>query len=162
MALKRLMILIVFVLAAVPAAAYAENISVKEGVYISKPEISCGGEIIREFAAQTDYGDVGVKLTAAGTYHESITIPASVTGMSGDLTVEALRDPCLVMLNKTDNGWDMYVSNPKNNSLAETYIGINRRLEGENAEWDGEKTVVTVTFPQGNERGSTVKISLTE
>ena len=98
----------------------------------------------------------------AGTYHESITIPASVTGMSGDLVVEALRDPCLVMLNKTDNGWDMYVSNPKNNSLAETYIGINRRLEGENAEWDGEKTVVTVTFPQGNERGSTVKISLTE
>ena len=77
MALKRLIILIVSVLAAVPAAAYAENISVKEGVYISKPEISCGGEIIREFAAQTDYGDVGVKLTAESTGGE--TVPVTVT-----------------------------------------------------------------------------------
>lgn len=98
----------------------------------------------------------------AGTYRESITIPSSDTGMSEDLVVEALRDPCVVMLNKTDDGWNMYVSNPKNNSLSETYIGINRYLHGEDAKWDGEKTVVTVKFPQGNERGSTVKISLTD
>ncbi len=98
----------------------------------------------------------------AGTYYASITIPASVTGMSEDLVVEALHDPCLVMLNKTDGGWDMYISNPKNDTLEGTYIGINRRLEGENAEWDGEKTIVAVSFHQGNESGSTVKISLTE
>lgn len=94
-------------------------------------------------------------------YKESVTIPGNVTGMD-DLTVEALRDPCVVKLNKTDYGYDMYICNPKNNTLKETYIGINRHLEGENTSWDGEKTTITVTFPQGLTAGSTVIIPLTE
>lgn len=97
---------------------------------------------------------------AARAYSRSLTIPRNVTGLSEDLVIQALRDPCVVLLNKTADGFCLSVANPKNDSLAETYLSINRKLTGENASWDGEKTVVTVTFPQGNHRGDTVTIQL--
>ena len=93
-------------------------------------------------------------------YSETVTFPKSVTGLADDLTIEALRDPCIVMLKKTDDGFDLIVSNPKNNSLANTYISVNRPLTGDNAVISGDKTIVTVDFPQGNERGKAVCIPL--
>lgn len=93
-------------------------------------------------------------------YSETVTFPADVTGLESDLTIDAQRDPCVVMLKKTDNGFDLIVSNPKNNSLDKTYIAINRRLKGENAAVSGDKTVITVNFPQGNDRGKAVTIPL--
>ena len=64
------------------------------------------------------------------------------------------------MLKKTDDGFELIVSNPKNNSLANTYISVNRPLTGDNAVISGDKTIVTVDFPQGNERGKAVRIPL--
>ena len=95
-------------------------------------------------------------------YYESITLPSDVTGLDGDILVEALRDPCVVMLKKTDYGFELIISNPKNNNLKETYIGINRQLSGSGASWDGEKTTVKIDFPQGNESGSAVTVKLYE
>lgn len=93
-------------------------------------------------------------------YSEKVTFPKSVTGLADDLTIEALKDPCIVMLKKTDDGFDLIVSNPKNNSLANTYISVNRPLTGDNAVISGDKTIVTVDFPQRNERGKAVCIPL--
>ncbi|MDD6483280.1 MAG: polysaccharide lyase family 8 super-sandwich domain-containing protein [Clostridiales bacterium] len=95
-------------------------------------------------------------------YYESITLPSDVTGLDRDILMEALRDPCVVMLKKTDYGFELIVSNPKNNELKETYIGINRHLSGSGTSWDGEKTTVKIDFPQGNESGSAVTVKLYE
>ena len=95
-------------------------------------------------------------------YRESVTIPADRTGLDQDLVVTAAKDPCLVLLTRTETGWELCVSNPKNNELAQTTIELNRKLSGENAAVDGDTTTVTVSLPQGQERGKSVVIPLTE
>ena len=95
-------------------------------------------------------------------YRESVTLPAEVTGLDQNLTVTAAKDPCLVLLTRTREGWELCVSNPKNNSLAQTSITINRPLSGVGAVRNGTETTVTIPLPQGQERGRTVTVELTD
>ncbi len=107
---------------------------------------------------------VGIVFWSQGisNYKESVTVPASVTGMEQDLTITAEEDPCIVLLTKQGNTWELCVSNPKNDSLAQTTISINRPLTGDGAVYENGKTTVTVPFPQDLERGKSVAITLTE
>lgn len=95
-------------------------------------------------------------------YKESVTIPASVTGLDSDLTVTAEKDPCLILLTKKGNQWELSVSNPKNDTLASTVISIDRELSGDGATAENGKTTITVDLPQGLEAGSTTTVILTE
>ncbi len=95
-------------------------------------------------------------------YQQSVTLPAAVTGLDSDLTITAEKDPCIVLLTKKGNQWELCVSNPKNTSLANTIISINRKLSGSGAVTENEKTTVTVELPQGLERGKTTTVLLTE
>ena len=96
------------------------------------------------------------------SFRESVTLPAKVTGLDQSLTVTAAKDPCLVLLTRTPEGWELCVSNPKNNSLAQTAIEIDRPLAGIGAVWNGTETTVTIPLPQGQERGRTVTVSLSD
>lgn len=95
-------------------------------------------------------------------YKESVTLPASVTGLDSDLTITAEKDPCIVLLTKKGSRWELCVSNPKNTGLANTIISINRKLSGSGAVTEDGKTTVTVELPQGLERGKTAIVTLTE
>ena len=95
-------------------------------------------------------------------YKESVTLPAAVTGMDSDLTITAEKDPCIVLLTKKGNQWELCVSNPKNTSLASTIISIDRELSGSGAVTENGKTTVTVDLPQGLEQGKTAIVTLTE
>ena len=95
-------------------------------------------------------------------YKESVTIPASVTGLDSDLTVTAEKDPCLILLTKKGNQWELSVSNPKNDTLASTVISIDRELSGDGATAENGKTTITIDLPQGLEAGSTTTVILTE
>ena len=95
-------------------------------------------------------------------YRESITLPMEVTGLERDMTITAAKDPCLILLSKTQNGWQLCISNPKNNNLAQTTITIDQPLTGIGAIKNGMETIITIPFPQGQERGRTVTVELTD
>ena len=82
--------------------------------------------------------------------------------MDSDLTITAEKDPCIVLLTKKGNQWELCVSNPKNTSLASTIISIDRELSGSGAVTENGKTTVTVDLPQGLEQGKTAIVTLTE
>ena len=82
---------------------------------------------------------------------ESFSIPGT-SDIFGGIRVDK---PCAVLFDKKENGFVVTVSDPFH-SLDEINMEINGNYNGDSMTSIGDKTLVKVDLPKGDQRGSTV------
>ena len=78
--------------------------------------------------------------------NQTIAVGNDVSGLGSTLTVQS-SNPCVILLQKTTNGWKLSVSDPTNGGVTSTVITING-------------VAYTVTLPTGNNKGKTVTLDV--